>query len=539
MMKYAKISWIMSIVQGYLVIYDESVNANGYGHLKERRITMNLYWGDLHNHCGISYGYGSLDNALAAAREQLDFCAVIGHASWFDIPERTAGLEYLVDFHKEGFAKLAANWDEVRTKVKEANVPHEFVTFQGYEAHSSKYGDYHFVSPDDDLPLAAGETPKDIIKQLAPRKVIAVPHHVGYTSGYRGGNWDSFDGRISPIVEIYSKHGLGLNDIGAYPYLHDMGPRDSRSTAFAGLREGHRFGFAGSTDHHAGYPGSYGDGRMAVLAREKTREAIWEAILARRTYAVTGDKIVCDFRLNDAPMGSEVRVSETRNLSLSIKACDAIDKIIVYKNLKPWRVVIGETLGMDSGNNNKGRYKIRVEMGWGNSKTGFVWDGRLNVSGGALLDVETCFRGRSVLAPAPELKDNPDINALSNRLISQSETEAEWTCTTFKNPTTLHPHTASLILEIEGYYQSVINVELNGKALRTSIGDLLGGSVSCQLEPHNSEGILLHRAIPETQYSFEGGWADGERQTDCDVYHAEVRQPNSQYAWISPIYAIT
>lgn len=24
---------------------------------------MNIYWGDLHNHCGITYGFGSLENA--------------------------------------------------------------------------------------------------------------------------------------------------------------------------------------------------------------------------------------------------------------------------------------------------------------------------------------------------------------------------------------------------------------------------------------------------------------------------------------------
>ena len=58
-----------------------------------------------------------------------------------------------------------------------------------------------------------------------------------------------------------------------------------------GLRQGHKFGFVASTDHHAGFPGSYGDGMAAVLAEEKTRESIWEAIKARRTYAVTGDRI--------------------------------------------------------------------------------------------------------------------------------------------------------------------------------------------------------------------------------------------------------
>lgn len=47
---------------------------------------MNRYWGDLHNHCGITYGYGSLKHALDRAKSHLDFCAVTGHAMWPDIP---------------------------------------------------------------------------------------------------------------------------------------------------------------------------------------------------------------------------------------------------------------------------------------------------------------------------------------------------------------------------------------------------------------------------------------------------------------------
>ena len=41
---------------------------------------MKIYWGDLHNHCGITYGFGSLENAIQRARGRLDFCAFTGHA---------------------------------------------------------------------------------------------------------------------------------------------------------------------------------------------------------------------------------------------------------------------------------------------------------------------------------------------------------------------------------------------------------------------------------------------------------------------------
>lgn len=49
---------------------------------------MNIYFGDLHNHCGITYGFGSLENAIRRAKSQLDFAAFTGHAMWPDMYEK-------------------------------------------------------------------------------------------------------------------------------------------------------------------------------------------------------------------------------------------------------------------------------------------------------------------------------------------------------------------------------------------------------------------------------------------------------------------
>lgn len=37
---------------------------------------LNLYWGDLHNHCNLTYGHGDMRSAFEAARQQLDFVSV-------------------------------------------------------------------------------------------------------------------------------------------------------------------------------------------------------------------------------------------------------------------------------------------------------------------------------------------------------------------------------------------------------------------------------------------------------------------------------
>ena len=119
---------------------------------------MNLYFGDIHNHCGITYGYGSLENALTVAKEQLDFCSITGHAMWPDIPKKTPKNSFLIDFHEKGFNKLYKNWDYVKNTIKAANKENNFVTFQSYEMHSSKHGDYHVLSTDDSLPLVYSKT---------------------------------------------------------------------------------------------------------------------------------------------------------------------------------------------------------------------------------------------------------------------------------------------------------------------------------------------------------------------------------------------
>ena len=86
-----------------------------------------------------------------------------------------------------------------------------------------------------------------------------------------------------------------------------MGPRQWEGTILCGLERGYKFGLMGSTDQHSGYPGSYGDGRIGVLAPSLTRDALWNAMENRHVCCSTGDKILIDFRLNDAFMGDVVR----------------------------------------------------------------------------------------------------------------------------------------------------------------------------------------------------------------------------------------
>ena len=102
-------------------------------------------YGDIHNHCALSYGHGSLDAALRNARQQLDFGSVTGHAYWPDMPVDDPRVAHIVAFHVEGFARLARLWPGHFETLRAYDEPDRFTVFPGYEMHSAAHGDHTIV----------------------------------------------------------------------------------------------------------------------------------------------------------------------------------------------------------------------------------------------------------------------------------------------------------------------------------------------------------------------------------------------------------
>lgn len=66
-----------------------------------------MFWGDLHNHCNLTYGHGDMRDAFEAAKTQLDFVSVTPHAMWPDIPgENDPRLKWVIDYHTGAFKRL-------------------------------------------------------------------------------------------------------------------------------------------------------------------------------------------------------------------------------------------------------------------------------------------------------------------------------------------------------------------------------------------------------------------------------------------------
>ena len=352
---------------------------------------FDIYFGDLHNHCDLSYGRGSFADALKNARLQLDFASVTVHAVWPDLPTDDPMLDYLVDYHNVGFARAQSNWPAYLDAIEQANDDGQFVTFPSFEWHSNEYGDYcvYYKQAAETPIIEAPDLPalREAVRH-AQTSAFLIPHHIGYRQGSCGINWRAFSSELSPVAEIFSFHGLSESSEGPYPYLHSMGPRHEQSTAQHGWAQGHIFGVIGSTDHHNAFPGSYGYGRMGVWAESLSRNAIWEAIANRRTYALTGDRIELAFSLNNRPMGAICAPDAERWIEVSVCGGAAIDYIDVLHNnhllhresMLPLRI-------------EQGKFKIYLELGWGERAGHTVWDVDLQIIDGQLGQIEPRFRG--------------------------------------------------------------------------------------------------------------------------------------------------
>lgn len=495
---------------------------------------LKMYWGDLHNHCNLTYGHGDMRKAFEAAKEQLDFVSVTPHAMWPDIPgANDPRLKWVIDYHTGAFARLRrGGWDKYVAMTNEFNKEGEFITFLGYECHSMEHGDHVALNYDLDAPLVECTSVPDLKAKVKGRKVYVTPHHMGYMEGFRGYNWKAFtEGNQTPFVEMYSRHGLAESDQGDYNYLHDMGPRQWEGTIQYGLDQGHKFGIMGSTDQHAGYPGSYGDGRIGVLASSLSRDNIWQALGNRQVCCATGDKILIDFRLNDASMGDVVR-GNSRRIYLNVIGESSIDYVDIVKNGQCIARMSGPLTPVVPQGDNV-RCKVKIDFGWNREEKYVHWDGKLTVDKGIIENVTSCFRGAAFTSPQ---EGETEFETKVNRVLSQSSKEVVLDMYSSKNPNTTTPAMQAVILDVNMPKDGKITAEFNGKTFTHTLGELLEGARAHFMRGWLSEAIQFNRAMPESCYTIEHYMEDTAPEKDTDYYYVRVRQRDQQWAWSSPIW---
>ncbi|MBN2874314.1 MAG: DUF3604 domain-containing protein [Spirochaetales bacterium] len=496
------------------------------------------YCGDIHNHCGISYGHGPLAAALSNAALQLDFASITGHAAWPDMDEGDMPPE-VASYHNEGFARLRDNADEYTRAIDQANKPGSFVTLAGYELHSFRYGDYTVLQKDSAAPMVLPPDGDAMLRFLrdtdAERDgLILMPHHIGYKTGFRGIDWSSYNPVASPLVEIISMHGLAESENRAFPYLHTMGPLDDANTAQAGMARGYSFGVTGSTDHHSAHPGSYGYGRTVVWAPALDRQSLWQAFLDRRTYAVSGDRIECRFSVNGEAMGGIAReLPGGRTIRVGVRGGDALSRVEVIKNGVVWLQKNYTPLSA-SYQPERLRGKLYVELGWGEKGRVHEWNLRVALDHLSLVSLEPRLRGIDVVDPLDKTGDRFAFTSLEQPATGIVNLRT----LTFGNATSVTAQTQGLCLEVEGPADGALEISVEGKigaTRRYTLGELSRSGSVFYLGGFLTPAVKVHRFVPESEYTDEFELTDTAGKPG-DWYYLRVMQGNMQGAWTSPVF---
>lgn len=314
------------------------------------------YWADLHGQSEETIGTNSARDLIEFGRDRAFLDAMSHQGNDFQI--------------------TTPFWEELNRLTREYNKDGEFIVFPGYEwsGNTGLGGDrnvmfrhegrqihrsHHALVEDLGDVETDANSAADLFQALRDEDCVVFAHIGGRYADIK----QAHDGRIERSIEIHS-------DWGTFEWLLEDA-----------LEQGYRVGILANSDGHKGrhgasHPGAslfgaYG-GLSCLLARELTRDALFEALRRRHHYATTGCRVHLDTRVrfdqpaqlygDDPAMGGTVvdRVSEARMgdilrtadrsviLEVDVAAGAPIERIEIRNRmrvLETWRPYSRDELG--------------------------------------------------------------------------------------------------------------------------------------------------------------------------------------------------
>ena len=292
-----------------------------------------IYFGDLHvmtGSMGNPFMDGTTEGGLRYARDVfgMDFCGITNSIR----PDR---------------------WHEDREVFRAYNEDHAFVTMPAYE-NGFVTGHKNVYFREEPEAVTRARSAEEMWRILTGKACTVISHHTNVPSetdpirAWGPEDLSTINPRFERLIEICQNRGS---------FEHDQ---TGGEVAFGGygssirdaLALGLRLGFVGGTDTHRGLPGlpfsspagkdARSDptgGMTAVMAMELTREAIWDALMARRCYATTSVRMLLDFSVNGLEMGTERRITASnrgrfrrRDLSVHAIGVGPLARAVVVRN---------------------------------------------------------------------------------------------------------------------------------------------------------------------------------------------------------------
>jgi hypothetical protein len=223
-------------------------------------------------------------------------------------------------------------------------------------------------------------------------------------------------------------------------------------------------------------------------------------------------------------MGAIVPASQQRTIDVDVVAGDAIDSIDILHNNQ---VIHREYVTQDI--QQEGRFKIFVEMGWGEQEDAVTWDVSLTVQDGKLHAVEPHLRG-----VGPTAGGSDDGYAYS--YLKHEKNEVYLQTRTHRNPSLHTSATEGFVVEIEGDINTQLVLVWGDQRVSVTLEELLTGARSFYSGGFVSPAICLHRAIHTSAFEHQFTLTHENMSLQRDWYYVRVRQQNNQWAWSSPIW---
>ncbi len=292
-------------------------------------------FGEMHGHSSLSDGTVDPDVYYTRLRDEvgLNFAVLTDH------DHGGVGKESL-------WVGSPSKWDAIAALARKYYEPGKFTTLLAYERNSYPFYTnlvvyYRTHQGDMVRGVQDGEfTAAEMRAALQREDLLLVPHDT--YSLCSGADLSRLDlSLMTPLMEIYSRGD-------ATEYWGD--PRNVQTCVRGGfwqdaLARGAKMGCIAGGDAHDGTGGTVLDmpypenlhGLTGVWAKENTLEGIWEALRARRCYAIMGAPFTVDFRINGHYMGEEFTLpeSEDRHIFYQVTADVPVKWVTVLKNNQP------------------------------------------------------------------------------------------------------------------------------------------------------------------------------------------------------------
>ncbi len=242
-------------------------------------------------------------------------------------------------------------WKEVTDVANRFSEAGRYVALPAYEWFGMLEQDGNknvYFLDDQDIPKLDSRNPdsdhpEKLWKQLErfEGRALTIPHHS--VSAVIGTRWRWHDPRFQRLVEIYSCWGNSEANGCERPLVNPA--RYEEQSVQDALEKGYRLGIIAGSDTHTSQPGfsnrlrlknAWKGGLACVWAETFDREGIFRALWERRCYGTTGARIILEFFLNDAPMGSEIKLDKYAERKLQVRAetCSPVDKVVIIKNAR-------------------------------------------------------------------------------------------------------------------------------------------------------------------------------------------------------------